>query len=140
MCPHSLRGKLENCCVYHLANTTPTDFKAGSQEPRKLLRIIIQRESEFDTAFHCEALRSDQGIQNETTVALVGAERVTRFHVAMRRISSHLVVQAWGDLKSIYKQECWWILGVMMIRFERNEQKRGRNGMGWVELFTLLHY
>lgn len=113
MCPHSLRGKLENCCVYNLATATPTDFKAGSQEPRKLLRIIIQRESEFDTAFHCEALRSGQGIQNETTVALVGAERVTGFHVAMRRISSHLVVQARGNLKSNDKQGHWGILGVI---------------------------
>lgn len=70
-----------------------------SQEPWKLLWIIIQRGSELDTAFHCEALRSGQGMQNETTLGRVGAKRATWFHVAKRRISSYLVVQArwdWG--------------------------------------------
>lgn len=92
-CAWSLfRGLSENCCVNNLATATTTDFKVVSQEPWKLLRIIIQHGSEVDPAFHCEALRSGQGMQNETTLGWVGVKKATWFYVAKRRISSHLVV------------------------------------------------
>lgn len=90
------------------------DFTEVSQEPWKLLRIIIQHGSEFDTAFHCEALRSREGMQNETTLAWVGAKKATWFHVAKIGISSHLVVQARWDLGDI--------AGHFMVGLEHNEQ------------------